>query len=326
MRSFRLLGLAGAVSAFALLAAPANATLMLTAAGIADGFTLTTFATTNPGNSGCCAGPFGVAVNGAGNVVVGTGSGPLYVFKDVDGQTPGSALFTQTTSTFVGAYAASGGAVYGATDGGSFIKFNADGTVADANAFPGLNSGLGMWTNPVNGHIISNSNFGLVDINPVTKTWRVINPGGGGDGISVSPDGKWAYVEQGCIQAVNIASGAFGACYGTSGAPDGTGVISGGVFNGFIVANTNFGNIDLIDPTTNTFVTIASGGTRGDYTSPDQTNGTLFLDYGDIVARLACPKCSFVPPPVPEPDTISIFGFVLAGLGMFGLGRKLKAR
>ena len=33
----------------------------LTAAGMADGFTLTTFATTNPGNIGCCAGPFGVA-------------------------------------------------------------------------------------------------------------------------------------------------------------------------------------------------------------------------------------------------------------------------
>ena len=53
---------------------PANATLALTPAGIADGFTLTTFATVLPGNGGCCAGPFGVAVNGQGNVVVGLGS------------------------------------------------------------------------------------------------------------------------------------------------------------------------------------------------------------------------------------------------------------
>jgi hypothetical protein len=173
-------------------ATPADATLALTPAGIADGFTLTTFATVLPGNTGCCAGPFGVAVNGQGNVVVGLGSGPLYVFGDTDGQTPASALFTQTTSSFVGAYAASGGVVYGATDGGPYFSLNSNGTVANANAFPGLNSFLGMWTNPVNGHIISNSTSGLVDIDPVANTFRVIT-GITGDGVSVSPDGKTAY-------------------------------------------------------------------------------------------------------------------------------------
>jgi outer membrane protein assembly factor BamB len=72
----------------------------LTAAGITDGFTLTTFATTNPGSTGCCAGPFGVAVASSGNIFVGTGSGSRYVFADTDGQTVGSALFTQTNSSF----------------------------------------------------------------------------------------------------------------------------------------------------------------------------------------------------------------------------------
>ena len=59
---------------------PANATLALTPDGIADGFVLSTFATTNPGNTGCCNGPFGLGVNSAGNVLVNTGSGTLYVF------------------------------------------------------------------------------------------------------------------------------------------------------------------------------------------------------------------------------------------------------
>src|SRR5205814_9048681 len=78
---------------------PANAILALTPAGVADDFTLTTFATMDAGNTGCCGGPFGVAVTGT-NVIVSNGfNNSISVFADVDGQTsnfglpPTSALF-----------------------------------------------------------------------------------------------------------------------------------------------------------------------------------------------------------------------------------------
>ena len=224
--------------------------MALTPDGIADGFTLTTFATTNPGNTGCCAGPFEVAVNSAGNVLVNTGSGTLYVFRDVDGQTPGSALFTQSSNNYVGAFTASGGVVYGSTFGGNYESFNPDGTVANSNVFPLLanKSYLGMWTNPVNGHIISNSALGLIDINPAAGNYTVITSSTG-DGVSVSPDGKTAYSEQGSINGYDIATGTEVYSSGSQfPSPDGTGVITGGKFNGDIIVNDNSGSIYLLNP------------------------------------------------------------------------------
>lgn len=320
----------GVALAFGLLSAhPASATLTLTPDGIADGFDLSTFATTNPGNTGCCSGPFGLGVNSAGNVLVNTGAGTLYVFKDIDGQTPATALFTQSSNNFVGAFTSSGGTVYGSTDGGNYESFNLDGTVANANVFPQLagRSGLGMWTNPVNGHILSNSALGLIDIDPTTGNFFVITSGGG-DGVSVSPDGKTAYSEQGSINGYAIAPG--GAQVFNSGflfpSPDGTGVISGGTFNGDIIVNDNTGSIFLLDPTTKVSTEIASGGTRGDYTQVDPTNGSLLLDYSDIVARLTCPDCSFVPPSTPEPATWAMMLIGFAGLGFLGYRQQTKAR
>ncbi len=72
-----------------------------------------------------------------------------------------------------------------------------------------------------------------------------------------------------------------------------TGVISGGALNGDIVVNNNDGTVGLLDPTKpdgdpNQFVLIATGGTRGDFVSPDLTNGTLFLSQNEQVARLSC--------------------------------------
>jgi DNA-binding beta-propeller fold protein YncE len=186
---------------------------------------------------------------------------------------------------------------------------------------------LGMWGNPVNGHIIASANQGLIDIDPVSGTFRVIvAPNPEWDGVSVSPDGTTAYVANfpaGTIQTFDITSGALLHTYAGNGrGPDGTGVISGGKFNGFIVVNNNDGTVGLIDPALGTEDIIASGGTRGDLVSPDTSNGTLFLSQLERVDRLSCgPDCSFVPPvSTPEPTSFALLGISL--LTFEGLRRR----
>ena len=323
--------LTGAGIVFLALTTPARASLMLTPAGVADGFTLTTFVS----GYSFQYGPLAQGILPNGNVVtgslIGTGvggsSGPtIMVFKDVDGQTLSNALFSPSYTCITGncnfAMTTAGGQVYGAqAQGGVYEHFNSDGTFSPIPNLEadGLRDNLGMWGDPVNGHIISSSFDGLVDIDPVAGTFRVINASVFGDGVSVSPDGKTAYVEVGgAINAYSIATGALLNTYFTGAAPDGTGVISGGKFNGDVVVNGNFGTVGLLDPTTSTFVVIASGGTRGDFVSPDSNNGSLFLSQNEAVDRLACSGCSFSgPPTVPEPASFALFGTALASLMLF---------
>jgi hypothetical protein len=310
---------------------PARAALTLTAAGIADGFALSLFADTPGPASGCC-GPLGIATNNLGQVVLQyypTSSN--FVFNDVDGQhLPGTALSSAPfVSTSYGvAITNDGGTLYAGNNdqGGQVFQLNPNGSSAGAVPNTSGKAGHGIATNPVTGHLEAASANGIFDINPANGASFLIK-NVNADGVSVSADGKTVYAAVGGdVFGFDISSGNQVYDSGYIGSPDGTGVIQGtNQFSGDIVSNDNDGTVKLLDPVHNTVVTIASGGTRGDYVGLDLTNGSLFLTQSDSVYRLTCGQgCSFTPPPppgVPEPATLTLIG---TGLVAFGLIRRRR--
>ncbi len=177
------------------IAVPAYASLVLTTQGINDGFTLSTFIT---GYTTSTYGPLAQGILN-GKVIApsaftgGTFTGTVYVFNDVDNQTLANAItsspYTAQTGNPQFAMATAGGQVYGAQAmGGVYEHFSSNGTFTPIPNLQsaGLLSYLGMWTDPTNQHIISASNMGLVDIDPVAGSFRVIAPGVFPDGVSVS--------------------------------------------------------------------------------------------------------------------------------------------
>ena len=321
-----------AAAAVALLAgaSSAGAALTLTPTGVRDGFNLTTVVGGYLGNYG----PLAEGILPDGNFITGSlSTDRIYVFKDVDGQTLSSALiatpYTFTTSNPNYAMTTAGGQVYGAQlFGGAYEMFHNDGSfTAMTGAVASYTDYLGMWGDPVNGHIISASDSGLIDIDPATGAVRVIDAGLFPDGVTISTDGKTVYVENGGeIQSFDYTTGAHLNSYPTGHSPDGTGVIAGGKFSGDIIVNDNDGTVGLLDPTTGTFDIIASGGTRGDFVSNDRNNGTLFLSQQDQVARLSCGTGCTIGGGgggVPEPATWTM---LIVGLGALGaVSRRRRA-
>jgi hypothetical protein len=334
----RLSGFTLALAVALFLLIPARANLVLNATGIADGFSVTTFASGLPSTGGAFAtGPFGTTVvaNGTGgyNVLVEDyANATLYVFNDSDGQTPGTALMTRPFQSLANGFATLNGVAYGG-NGSSYGSFTSTGVFTALN-IPGLPTPQwGLAADNVTGELIASTfGGGLIAINPTANTFRTINGSLANiDGVSVSQDGQIAYIEvNGSVRAYNVHTGALIQTLAAPGglyAPDGTGVIASNNFlNGQVIINDNYGNVYLADPVAHTIVLIGSNANeRGDFTSPDFSNGTLLMVFSDQVERLSCGNgCAIGSggPAVPEPSSILLFVTGLAGLIVASVRRK----
>jgi hypothetical protein len=207
----------------------AQASLVLTPAGVADGFSVSVFV--------CCEiGLDATTTTSSGNVLV-TKTPPLtpytLSFNDVDGQTPASALAISNLFTEYSGITNAQGNIYAVnTLLGNIDLLNNDGSFN--STFLALPGGLNSFdnsitTDPANGGIYVDSGNGINDIDPVTKTVRLVNSALG-DGIAVSPDGSTVYLAvSGTIFGYNTTTGATTFSASVPGA-DGIGVIQGGLF------------------------------------------------------------------------------------------------
>lgn len=319
-----------AVGAFVLPGA-ASAALTINGAGTGLGFSLTTFASGLP--SPCCGyGAWGSATLSSGNVVMngynGSGGFVNYVWKDVDGQNPGSALSVKpwNDGNYASALGRVGSVVYGTHYSDNTTRVvNLDGSegVVISNVGRG-----GLGADSIRNSLLVATDAGIQEIdltNSNPNTNHRIVTGNYADGVTVSADGLTVYGEIGeHILGFSIASGVQTYDSGFIGSPDGVGVILSGVLAGDLIVNDNGGVLNLLNPFAHTITTIASGGSRGDYVGFDSSNGTLFLSQSDSLLRLTLAGGKIGGGGgggVPEPAT---WAMMLIGFG--GLGATLRRR
>jgi sugar lactone lactonase YvrE len=256
----------------------ARADMSLTAAGTAQGFAVSTFAT----GFGF---PLGIAVTNAGNVLVADGTIKNFA-SDTDNQTAASA-----TNTGTGAFGltSGNGLAYATGSVGGVTALNNNGSVN--HVVTNNTGGFGITFDPVSGNLFVSTD-GVTIVNPTTGATHVlVSAGFFTDGIAVSNDGQTVYVtnESNAIFGYNTTTGAqvFSANLGNVG-PDGVAVGTGSLA-GKLFSNNNNGTIVEIDLATNTQTVIATGGSRGDFVTVDP-NGSLLLTQSDRVLRLAPPR------------------------------------
>jgi sugar lactone lactonase YvrE len=297
----------------------ASADMMLTADGIAQGFTLSTFASgfvsTGSTDQEQNFGPTGIAFPGSGVVVIADStSGDVFRFSsDTDGQVATAASLLASYGQFnpKGLVFFNGVTVMILARDGKLVALdpNTGSTSLIVSGLP-QDGPLDVVGNPLTGHYFVSTQTGspgTVDVNPVTQMFTQFS--GGGDGLTISPDGKTLlvtldYQGQGYLIGYDTTT-AMQVFLDSDvpGGPDGT-AFGFGTLQGKLFANTHDGHIMEVDLATGAQTVIAAGGSRGDFVKVDPYNGSLLVTQSNSVLRLlAPPGGSFVPLPGPIPVT-----------------------
>jgi hypothetical protein len=280
-----------ALVAVVILRSTARADMTLTPAAIAQGYSLSTFATNVP-NDGS-AGPVGIAFPGTG-VMVSDFPGHVRVFPShADGQD--AASVSAVTYPFIDStgIAELGGTFYMAQRGsGRVVQINPDGTFNQV-IVTGLPFALGLVADPFTGHLfVSTSNApspAIYDVDPIAKT-ATLFVSVDADGLTLSGDGRTLYaaVARERILGFDTAGGAQVFDSGTISFVDGP-ALGIGSLAGKIFANVNDGTVWEVDLATGVQTLIASGGSRGDLVAVDPSDATLLLTQMDRILRLHGP-------------------------------------
>ena len=289
----------------------AAADMQLTAEGIAKGFALTTFAT-GFGSSGG-VGPIGIDFQDDGTVLVTSYvGGTINRFNNTDNQTlAGAPALNYPADEFAHDVSHIGSTLYASRyNHQDLIALNADGSFNHTVA-SGIGNARANIVNPHTNHIYVSTVQGLREINPISGA--VSNfASEESDGITLSLDGSVLYGAiisgplSGHLIGYNTANGAkvFDSGF-IGGGLDGT-AIGFGERTGYIYGNLNNGSVIEINLNTNEIVTIATGGSRGDFCTADPTgSGDVLLTQSDRIMRLSG---------IPSPGVMAVGGIGMAGL------------
>ena len=323
-RYFRgILGIAVSLAAGILvLPITARGGMIVTAAGVSEGFSLSSFSSGY--SSGSAGQPRGIAFTSSGVLVSDTSGNVLRYLSDSDGQNAASAIVAQNYGSFNATDLATVGSRTYLTGRitGELWQLNPDGTlnqVIDAN----IPNATGLVADPSNGHLYVSSltNNNIYDVDPIAKTKTVIF-NANFDGIALSADGKTLYGASGNdILGYSLVTHSLVFDSGfIAGIPDGA-AIGLGPLLGNIYANTNGGTFVQINLMTLAQTVIGTGGSRGDFVTLDP-NGSLLLTQTDSILRLTPPPGGFGNP-APEPATIHMAA-IAAIAGMITYRRRKR--
>lgn len=286
-RSRSLVGMIVAL-ALAGISGTTRADLALTAEGIAEGFTLTTFATNFPNDGVNTTGPVGMAFPGNG-VMVADWQGHVRVFPShADGQDAGALSATAYGLATAVGLAQIGGKLYMSQNAMSrVVQVNPDGTFNQA--IVDVFCATGLIADPLTGHLFVSggcTGAGITDVDPVARTTNAFNSALS-DGLALSSDGRTLYAAVNRERILGFDTTTMAQVFdsGTISFVDGI-ALGVGVLAGKIYGNTNLGEFWEVDLATSDQTLIASGGSRGDFVAVDPSDGTLLVTQTDRILRV----------------------------------------